>query len=132
MQLYTPVAISKFINLNIFYPLPYQRLVWDYKKDDISSIQKALDFINWERLFCNKSINVQASIFNETILNMFNNLVVNKIIRCNDKDPIWLNDKIKSKVKSKHELYKVYIKLIEMKLIFEILKILSLGLTSLS
>ena len=88
MQLYTPVAISKFINLNVFYPLPYQRLVWDYKKDDVSSIQKALDSINWEKLFCNKSISVQASIFNETILNMFNNLVVNKIITCNGKDPI--------------------------------------------
>ena len=36
-------------------------------------------------------------------------MVPNKII-CYDKDPIWMNKEIKSKVKSKNQLYKVYIK----------------------
>ena len=36
-------------------------------------------------------------------------MVPNKII-CYDKDPIWMNEEIKSKVKSKNHLYKVYIK----------------------
>ena len=53
---------------------------------------------------------MQVSIFNETILNIFINFVPNKIVTCNDKDPIWMNEKIKSKVKSKNQLYKVYIK----------------------
>ena len=38
-------------NLNISYPSPYQRLIWDYKKEDSVKIRKALDLINWERLF---------------------------------------------------------------------------------
>ena len=52
---------------------------------------------------------MQVPVFNETILNIFSNFVPNKIITYNDKDPIWMNDKIKSKVKSKNQLYKVYI-----------------------
>ena len=44
---------------------------------------------------------MQVPVFNETILNIFSNFVPNKIITYNDKDPIWMNDKIKSKVKSK-------------------------------
>ena len=34
----------------------------------------------------------------------------NKIITYNDKDPIWMNEKIRSKVKSKNQLYKVCMK----------------------
>ena len=58
----------------------------------------------------NKNIDIKVSIFNEAILNIFTNFVPNKIITCNDKDPIWMNEKIKSKVKSKNQLYKVCIK----------------------
>ena len=93
------IVQSKF-DLNIFYPPPYQRLVWDYKKAVISSIRKALDLVNWEKLFRNENVDIQASIFNKTIFNMFSNFVPNKIIISNYKDPIWMNEKIKSKVKS--------------------------------
>ena len=33
-------------NLNISYPPPYQRLIWDYKKADSEKIRKALDLVN--------------------------------------------------------------------------------------
>ena len=36
----------------------------------------------------------------------------------NDKDLILMNAKIKSKIKSKNQLYGIYIKLVEMKLTF--------------
>ena len=39
------IIVSKF-NLMIEYPLPYERLLWDYKKASIDSIQKALEKIN--------------------------------------------------------------------------------------
>ena len=38
--------IYSTFNLNICYPPPYQRLVWDYKKADRNSIRKALDLVN--------------------------------------------------------------------------------------
>ena len=96
-------------NLNISYPSPYQRLIWDYKKADSVKIRKALDLINWERLFNNKNINEQVSILNETILNVFSNYVPNKYITIDDKDPVWMNETIKLKIKAKDNMYNKYL-----------------------
>ena len=65
-------------NLNINYPPPYQQLIWAYKKADAKIIRKALDSVNWERLFDGKNINAQVMTLNETILNVFRNYVPNK------------------------------------------------------
>ena len=78
-------------NLNISYPPPYQRLIWDYKKADSEKIRKALDLLNWE------------------ILNIFSNYVPNKYITIDDKDPAWMNEAIKLKIKAKDNIYKKYI-----------------------
>ena len=96
-------------NLNIYYPPPYQRLTWDYKKADPKNIRKALDSVNWEKLLGNKNINLQVAKLNETILNVFRNYVPNKYITIDDKDPVWMNETIKSKIKTKDKLYKQYI-----------------------
>ena len=96
-------------NLNIYYPPPYQRLIWDYKKADANIIRKALDSVNWERLFDGKNINAQVISLNETILNVFRNYVPNKYITIDDRDPVWMNEIIKSKIKTKKLLFKQYI-----------------------
>ena len=90
-------------------PPPYQRLVWDYKKGDPNKIREALDLINWERLFNQKSIEAQVATFNDTILHTFRNFVPNKYITIDDKDPVWMNETIKSKMKAKKcTLQKIY------------------------
>ena len=101
--------IYSTFNLNICYPPPYQQLVWDYKKADSNSIRKALDLVNWERLFDQKSIDGQIATFNDTVLNTFRNFVPNKYITIDHKDPVWMNETIKSKMKAKNILYKKYI-----------------------
>ena len=55
----------------IFSPPLYQRLVWDYKRADVRSIRKALDIVSWENLFRTENIEMQISILNEAILNVF-------------------------------------------------------------
>ena len=50
------IVHSRF-NLNIYYPPPYQRLMWDYKKADSTKIGKVLETVNWERLFDKKDLN---------------------------------------------------------------------------
>ena len=86
----------------IYYLLPpYQRLIWDYKKAHTSNIRTALDLIKWEKLFNHKNFNAQVNLFNETVFNIFRNYVPNKYITCDDKDPAWMNENIKSKTKSK-------------------------------
>ena len=98
------IVYSSF-KLNIYFHLPYQSLIWDYKKADSIKIRKALDFVNWERLFDRKDINVQVIALNETILSVFRNYLPNKYITVNDKDPVWMNETIKSKIKAKKIIF---------------------------
>ena len=95
------IVHSRF-NPNIYYLPPYQRLIWDYKKADLTKIRKSLDTVNWERLFDKKDLNAQVITLNENILNVFRNYVPNKYIT----DPVWMNEIIKSKMKTKNKLCK--------------------------
>ena len=45
-------------------------------------------------------------VLNETILNVFQNYVPNKYITIDDKDPVWMNEIIKSKIKTKNLYFK--------------------------
>ena len=64
--------------------------------------------MSWERLFDQKHINAQVVALNETVLNVFRNYVPNKYITIDDKDPVWMNETIKSKIKA-NALYKKYV-----------------------
>ena len=39
------------INLKIIYPPPYRRLVWDFKRANISSVRKAIKMVDWQFMF---------------------------------------------------------------------------------
>ena len=65
--------------------------------------------VNWEGPFSIKDLNTQVSILNETILNVFSNYVSNKYITIDDKDPVYMNETIKLKIKAKDNMYKKYI-----------------------
>ena len=75
------------LNLNIKYPLPYQHLVWDYKRANIESIKSSIELVNWKTLFHNKTVHKQVSIFNETLMNIFSNFIPNKYVTFDDRDP---------------------------------------------
>ena len=77
------IIFSKF-NLMVEYPPLYERLVWDNRKANIDSIQKALTQINWMFLFSNKSVHQQVKIIK---------------IFFNDKDPPWMSEHLKKKIK---------------------------------
>ena len=47
--------------------------------------------------------------FNETILNAFRNYVPNKYITIDDKEPVWMNETIKLKIKARNKLNRQYI-----------------------
>ena len=98
------------INLKVYYPPTYKRLVWDYKKANIDTINLAIKSFNWENAFNGKDINSQVKLFNETLLNIFSNFIPNKIKTFRDSDPPWINDDIKSKIKLKHKLYHRYLR----------------------
>ena len=56
-----------------------------------------------------KDLNSQVVTLNETILNVFRNYVPNKCITIDEKDPVWMNEIIKSKMETKSKLYQQYI-----------------------
>ena len=101
--------VHSSFNLNIHYPAPYQSLTWDYKKADSIKIREPLDSVNWERLFDKKDLNAQVLTLNEVILNVFRNFVPNKYITIDDKDPVWINETIKNKMKVRNNIFKQYI-----------------------
>ena len=109
----TQIVIIKLFTLALVLIFPTFHHIKDLyeitKKTDSKNIQKALDSVNWERLFDQKDINAQVAAFNETILNIFRNYVPNKYITIDDKDPVWMNETIKSKIKAKNAFYKKYI-----------------------
>ena len=76
---------------------------------NLNIIRKALDLVNWERLFNQKDINAEVVAFNETIFNVFRNYVPNKYITVNGKAPVWMSKTIKPKFTAKNVLYKKYI-----------------------
>ena len=49
---------------------------------------------------------------NDTLLwhNIFSNFVRNKVITVDDRDPPWINEEIKCKVKSKNKTFQQYLK----------------------
>ena len=98
------IIFSKF-NLMIEYPPPYERLVWDYKKANADSIQKALEKTDWGFLFSNKTVHQQVKILNNTLMNVFSNFIPNKLVTFNDKDPPWMSEYLKNKIKWRNKIY---------------------------
>ena len=58
--------------------------------------------------FDKKDLSTQVKVLNKTILNAFRNYVPNKYITVDDKDPVWMNEITKPKMKTKNKLYKQY------------------------
>ena len=102
------IIFSKF-NLMIEYPPPYQQLVWDYKKANTDSIQKALKQINWKFLLSNRSVHQQVDILNNTLMNVFSNFIPKKLVTFNDKDPPWMTEYLKKKIKWHNKIYAEYL-----------------------
>ena len=71
-------------------------------------LNRTIETFNWEKLFENKNVNEQLYLFNKTMLNIFHNFIPNKNIICNDKDPPWFNNHIKTLIEKKNHLFKSY------------------------
>ena len=103
------IVFTKF-DLDIFYPPPYERLVWDYSKGNNDLIKRSVCGVNWKKVFNDCDQDDKVNILNELILNIIENFVPNKIVKCNDKDPIWMTKKIKQVCKEKAKAYKKFVR----------------------
>ena len=85
--------------LNIEYLPPYEHFVWDYNRANVGGIRNSIESVNWEVIFNNKSVHKQVSIFTEILMNIFSNFTPNKLLTFDDRDPPWMKDFVKSKIK---------------------------------
>ena len=67
-------VFAKF-NLTVFYPPPYKRLVWHYQQTNTYLIKRVIELFDWEKSLSNLDGNEQVSVFNETIMNIFENFI---------------------------------------------------------
>ena len=81
-------VIFRKLNLKIEYPPPYASEVWDYGRAQTDLINRAIDQFDWVNLFLDKNINEQVILFNRTILNIFHNFILNKIILCDNRNSL--------------------------------------------
>ena len=103
------IKYCKF-NLKIVYSPPYESLVWDFKRADVNAITTAINQVDWKFMFSCKNVHQQVNIFNKTIINIFSNFIPNKLVTFDDKDPPWMTEKLKEKIKWKHKVYRDYLK----------------------
>ena len=96
-----------FGKINISVPLPpvYVREVWDYSKANVEHINKAMSNFNWHNAFKDLSVDEKVKILNETLLNIFRNY-----IPCDYREPPWMTDKIKTLLKYRNKLTKMFYK----------------------
>ena len=99
------IIFAKF-DLRIFYPPPYERNV---KQSNIELIRRAIDNFDWNRALDNVSPNGQVSVFNNTILNIISNFIPHETIIRDDRDPPWINSKIRKVMHEKNKEHKKYI-----------------------
>ena len=98
------------INLKVFFPPPYERQIWHYKRADIFSIHAAINNFDWEMAFSNLDVENQVELFNTIILNIMSNFIPNESITINDKDPPWMCTSIKNLISLKNSLFRDYLR----------------------
>ena len=98
------------INLKIYYPPPYEKLVWDYSKANITNIRKSFSQINWVNDFSDLNVNDQVDYLTKCISIVLTNFVPNKIITCKDKYPPWMTEEVNTLCHNKAKIYEKYIK----------------------
>ena len=84
------IIYAKF-NLKIYYPPPYEREIWHYRKSNIENIRKAIDQFPRAMHFTNIDVNEKVNLINKTIKNVILNYIPHEAITCDDRDPPWIN-----------------------------------------
>ena len=73
-------------------------------------ISKAIEGFDWDKSFSDKSADEKDFILTKPILNIMSNLIPNEIVTTEDRDPPWINNKIKSSIKNKPEYFNNFVK----------------------
>ena len=73
-------------------------------------ISKVIEWFVLNKKFSDKSFNEGAFILTNTILSIMSNFIPKEVVTVHDRDPPWINNKIKSLLKNKTEYFENCIK----------------------
>ena len=68
-----------------------------------------LEQFSWDRSFKNLDVNEMVFLFNRTIKNILSNYIPHEIIICDDRDPPWINNKVKELINEKNDTFQCYL-----------------------
>ena len=58
-------------------------------------------------MFHLKRVHEQVNVFN-VVINIFSNFILDKTMEIDDRDPPWINDFIKNKIKQKNKAFRLF------------------------
>ena len=102
------LVYAKF-DLNVYYPPPYERIIWRYNEANADHISRSLELFDWENAFLNCAIDEQVAIFNRTINNVISNFIPHELKTFDDKDPPWITNNIKQLIKEKEIMFNFFL-----------------------
>ena len=102
---------SMKMNFNIPLPPPYCKKVWNYKKSNIESMQRAICRCNLDLVSQNKNSKKKIKILTETLMDIFNNCISSKTAKFDFKKPAWMNKEIFSYLKRSVTTLQIIIKI---------------------
>ena len=62
--------------------------------------------VDWKFMSLNQNVHKHVSAFNNALMNIFIDYIPNKYITIDDRDPPWMNETLKNKIKLKKFLHK--------------------------
>ena len=102
------LVYAKF-NLKIWCPPPYERKMWHYEQANADPLKRAIKQFPFEKSFRNLRSNEMAYLFNKTMKNILSNYISHETVTCDDRDPPWINNKIKQLIQEINNTYRIYI-----------------------
>ena len=97
------------IDFKVHVPPSYKREVWHYKRAKVHLIKRSMRSFNWEGALLSIGTNDQVDVLTDTLLNISRNFIPHETIKCSYKDPAWIIKKIKSVLRRKNRLYRLYV-----------------------
>ena len=73
-------------------------VLWHYPDSNVDLVRRSINKFDWDKAFANKHVDEKVLIFNKTF-NILSNFIPHEVLVCDDKDPPWLNAKIKTLIK---------------------------------
>ena len=73
------------------------------------SIRKEIKQFSWDRSFKNLDVNEMVFLFNRTIKKILSNYIPHEIIVCDDRDPSWINNRVKELINEKNDTFQCYL-----------------------